>query len=942
MSPAASAVVEPGTPVATVPRTPAVRAVAARGVSWLDTTVVIGGVALAVLGIWQVLSGSAAAIATRVCAGAMFPLALVFQIVVWIATADRAIDPQTRRAWQRLAFATSTWWAAGVAWELMGRPPFSVLDVYNILYFPLVLWGVFGFPSVRTDRAGWLRFCLDSGVVVVSGAAGVWYLILWPTFTRPMTDVTAIVVNAAYPLGDLVLLFAACAALVRGSDRRSRLPLAWVAAGLIGRFVGELLFGWETLAGTYHSGGVTDLTWVTAVWALAAGATAQRRAARVADAPAAPGTARDGVDLLPYASVVAVYVFLLATASAAWGGRPGGVLVCAVAVTGLVLARQFLATRENVRLQRERTEREGEARFRLLVQHASDVVAVIDREARVLYASPSCTRVLGYAAEGILDGSLVSLVHPDDQARVRAAIDYAAGTSGTTGPLTLRMRCQDGEWRTMEALTANLVDEPAVGGIVITARDVTERAALEAQLAHQAFHDPLTGLANRALFRDRVEQALARAARRGDTSVAVLFLDLDDFKTVNDSLGHLAGDRLLHAVAQRLLAATRGSDTVARLGGDEFAVLLEDGWAGAAVAVAERIGEVLSAPLSLDGTIVGVATSVGIAHARAEDGADELLRNADVAMYRAKSHGKGGHEVFAPEMHAALLDRLALEADLRRAVGDATVVDGTLGGDPASGEFLVLYQPIVELEGGQATGAEALVRWRHPQRGLVSPAAFIPLAEATGLIVPLGEWVLRQACVQGAQWQALRDAASDVASDRLAPLPPLTITVNLSGRQLQHPGLLHAVSTALDESGLRPSSLVLEITESVIMQDTESNLATLHALKELGVRLAIDDFGTGYSSLSYLQKFPVDILKIDKTFVDGVARGGSEAALARTIVALGDTLSLRCVAEGIEDDEQRRHLRALGCAFGQGYFFARPLPPERVTEMLTPATSAAA
>jgi len=316
-----------------------------------------------------------------------------------------------------------------------------------------------------------------------------------------------------------------------------------------------------------------------------------------------------------------------------------------------------------------------------------------------------------------------------------------------------------------------------------------------------------------------------------------------------------------------------------------------------------------------------VATSVGIAHARPEDGAEELLRNADVAMYRAKRRGQGGHEVFAPEMHAALLDRLALEADLRDAV-----VDG------AFGDFHVLYQPIVELAGGRATGAEALVRWRHPQRGLVSPGEFIPIAEATGLVVPLGEWVLRQACAQGARWQAMRDAAGDPSD--------LTITVNISGRQLQHPGLLHAVATALDDTGLRASSLVLEITESVIMQDTETNLATLHALKEIGVRLAIDDFGTGYSSLSALRLLPVDVLKIDRSFVMGMVapdatQASGETAIASAVIALAHSLGLTVIAEGVETPQQHEFLRLQRCDAWQGFLACRPVAPEKLREYLT-------
>jgi len=410
--------------------------------------------------------------------------------------------------------------------------------------------------------------------------------------------------------------------------------------------------------------------------------------------------------------------------------------------------------------------------------------------------------------------------------------------------------------------------------------------------------------------------------------VAVLFLDLADFKAVNDSLGHAEGDRLLEAVAARLLKATRGCDNVARLGGDEFAILL----AGLAqeqdaVVVVERITAAMRPPVALRGREVLISASIGVAHVEAGQGVDEVLRNADLAMYRAKGAAKGGHEVFEPGMHTAVLERLELEADLRRAVERE--------------ELRLLYQPIVELASGRTIGVEALVRWQHPSRGLVSPAAFIPLAEETGIIVPIGRWVLAEACRQGAAWQgaAWPTDARPVTSE-IPGIAPLTVSVNLSGQQLHDAALVADVAAALRDSGLPPSSLVLEITESVLMRDTEVTLATLGALKALGVRLAMDDFGTGYSSLSYLQRFPIDILKIDKAFVDGVARSGSDAAVARTIIALGDTPALRTVAEGVETAAQREALGRLGCEFGQGYLFARPLPADEIVGLPRPPVPA--
>jgi diguanylate cyclase (GGDEF)-like protein len=457
----------------------------------------------------------------------------------------------------------------------------------------------------------------------------------------------------------------------------------------------------------------------------------------------------------------------------------------------------------------------------------------------------------------------------------------------------------------MEALSANLVDEPAVGGIVITARDVTERAALEAQLAHQAFHDPLTGLANRALFRDRVSHALALAQRRGHP-ITVLFLDLDDFKMVNDSLGHAEGDRLLIAAAERFLSCARSTDTVARLGGDEFAILIEG--AEGREGLLERLTAAMVHSFSLSGNQVRVTASIGVAAAVGGESADDLLRNADVAMYEAKRHGKGRSATYESRMYADIRERLDLEAALRGALERR--------------ELVLHYQPIVQLRSGAIYGVEALLRWEHPQYGRLLPQHFVPLAEETGLIVQLGAWVLEEACRQLQAW------------NRAHPEAVLAVSVNISGRQLQGAGLADALRRALASSGVDPAKVVLEITESVLMQETDSVLDRLRQLKALGVRLAIDDFGTGYSSLSYLQRFPIDILKIAKPFVEEVGKGADRSALARAIIGLGDTLRLDTIAEGIEMAEQRAALLQLGCTLGQGHYFWPALPAAAVEELL--------
>jgi diguanylate cyclase (GGDEF)-like protein len=435
-----------------------------------------------------------------------------------------------------------------------------------------------------------------------------------------------------------------------------------------------------------------------------------------------------------------------------------------------------------------------------------------------------------------------------------------------------------------------------------------ENRVLEEQLVHQAFHDSLTGLANRALFRDRAGHALERCAR-GDR-IAILLLDLDNFKAVNDTVGHAEGDRLLETVAERLVRATRGCDTVARIGGDEFAVLL-DGMQhdDDATVVVDRIMESLRQPIAVQGREFIVRASIGVAFARGGERVDELLRNADVAMYSAKDHGKSCHAVFQPAMYTALLERLELEADLRHAV--------------ERGELRVLYQPIVSLESGAITGVEALLRWHQPDRDIPLTAEFIPLAEETGLIIPIGRWVMAEACRQGRAWQVSAGTAA-----------PPTVSVNVSARQLQDPNFASDVASILAETQFPAEQLILEITESVVMSNSASTLERLHELKALGLRLAIDDFGTGYCNLAYLQRFPLDILKIDKSFVTELGQGGNDAALASTIVGLATTLRLHTVAEGVEHAGQREQLLALGCASGQGFLFARPVAADMVSALI--------
>ncbi|MFN8526452.1 MAG: EAL domain-containing protein [Chloroflexota bacterium] len=560
--------------------------------------------------------------------------------------------------------------------------------------------------------------------------------------------------------------------------------------------------------------------------------------------------------------------------------------------------------------------RRGEQRFRSMVLNTSDVVLVLRDDGSVDYQSPSAERIWGYTTDQLRGRNLFSLVHPDDRDTANSLFAQALQSPRLSMAAEFRLRLSDESWCHFEAIVTNLLKDPRVHGIIATFRDITERKEFEQMLQYQAFHDALTELPNRVLFVDRLERALVRASRH-DRQIAVMFVDLDNFKLINDSLGHPVGDRLLTAVAQRMLTCVRQEDTLARLGGDEFGILVEEVEdESTARILAERLLANLEAPFLIGGHDVFVRASIGVTMGGpGPERPDDILRDADVAMYRAKANGKSRFEVFDVSMTARASERLELETSLRKAL--------------ERNEFRVYYQPIIDIQAQRIEGFEALVRWKHPERGLISPLEFIPLAEETGLIVPIGEWILGEACRQMTDWQS-----------RFSGYGDLSLSVNLSGTQLQHPGLVASVARVLQDTRFFPSRLKLEITESVMMRDVEATIGRLSELRELGVDLAVDDFGTGYSSLAYLRRFPVRILKIDRSFVGRLGSDPQDRAIIRSIISLANDLRLAVVGEGIETEEQLGELRDLGCRFGQGYLFNPPLPTHAVETLLVTGLAA--
>ncbi|MEO6208985.1 MAG: EAL domain-containing protein [Gemmatimonadaceae bacterium] len=875
-------------------------------------SILLGAYALIYLGLMSVARDSTWAHVLR--AVAFLPMNAGAAVLAIRASRRADTDPRIRRALLFIGLAfTSVLLGNVTAFHLKFMENGNPLSAWtNVFYFGLYVLGLTGllsFPLASRSNDEYRKFLLDAATVIVAGGLGIWYLVIIPTRTFELDGVLGTFFALAYPIASMLLLLGVVTVFLRRPTQVHAGASTTLLAGLLLYLLSDIASDLTILQNGWGRVSWTDATYVVAYVVVTSAL------ARYFWNPPVVTDEREGIahsqpfTYLPYIGVVLSYGLLGVVAVRRWPDPMSALAFGGILITALVVVRQVAAVRENVRLLSEQSKREGEARFGALVQHSSDVITIVDPDTVIRYVSPTIAQIFGHLPSEIEGKRLAELVHPDDVPRTLSFFMSVLPRGAVTTPAEWRIRHRDGGWRDVEVIGTNLLDEPTVRGIVLNTRDISERKALAAALEHQAFHDTLTGLANRALFLDRVTHALA-LARRHSRTIAVIFLDLDNFKSVNDSLGHAQGDMLLIHTAARMQDAVRTVDTIARFGGDEFAILIEDATDDtAAMTVVERVLDTMRHPFHLEGKEVFVSASIGIVSADPDQTASDLLRNADMAMYIAKQSGKGQYRRYEARMHTEALERLELEADLRHAI--------------ERDEFTLRYQPIVLLHTGEIAGVEALVRWNHPTRGMMSPLTFIPLAEETGLIVPLGRWVVREACRQAVGWEKLRPAGH-----------PLTLTINISGHQLQGEHVVEDVRRALSDSGMDPRLLVLEITESVLMQQSETILERLHALKALGVRLAIDDFGTGYSSLGYLQRFPIDILKIDKSFVDDVGRGDTESALARAVIALGETLQLQTIAEGIELKQQLSGLQDLGCELGQGFFFDKPIEPADIETAL--------
>jgi len=807
----------------------------------------------------------------------------VLALATWAALSGRRHARRDERgAWLAASIALGALAAGdliGAAGHAPTLGPFGVVD-------DLLFLAGFGALAVATALLGAARkgdrdrtALLDAGILTAAVAVVAWSCVAERYVGDNALTTTARLVGGTHPLVD-VLVIGLSLRLVLTRDGRDLSTVAFASGAMLLVAMHLLSTGLNAPA-AIQSGSPASPVCLFSFLLIGFAALMP------SDVPALHGgTAMGRTRLLVVLAAVFVPEIALAQDFSGRGliglDTPTVVLIASTLLIGLAAVRIM---------------RSLEARLSALIFHSTDAIFLADGDGRIAFASPSATE-LGLAGTSLLD----PFVEADREGVARQLGNLVAMPRGTTVPLEGRVRMADGEVRVLEGVGRNLLEDENVRALVVTLRDTTQRHQLERQLQRRAFQDGLTGLANRALFVDRLEHAIERSAREPEVRVAVLFIDLDDFKAVNDGMGHSAGDEVIRSVAERIRANVRSADTVARLGGDEFTVLVENTPSAAEVTeLARRLLDVLQEPIDVDGVSLTVPASVGVTFATHESTAESLLRDADIAMYSAKSEGKGRVTIFDAALREDAVQRLALKVELPEAL--------------RLEQFRLAYQIIVDARSKDMRGFEALIRWQHPERGLVSPAEFIPAAEETGAIVDIGRWALEDACRQAVLW------------NRKWP-EPLSINVNVSALQLHQPTFNDQLRDILSRTGLDPSLLVLELTESVLVRQQRVE-TILEELRAIGVGIAIDDFGTGYSSLSYLQRFPVTCLKVDKSFVADLAPG-RKAGLVQSILSIGDAFGLTTVAEGVERPEQLELLAHLGCHRAQGFLLGRPLWPGEI------------
>jgi diguanylate cyclase (GGDEF)-like protein/PAS domain S-box-containing protein len=815
----------------------------------------------------------------------------------------------SRRAWRWITAGL----AASASADLVGivnrwrgvAPDVSVTDACWLCAYACVVIGLFTLLKAHRDgrdREG----ALDMAAVGIVALLVLWQFSVEQIVSDASTPAAIRAVWAAYPILDAVLLAVVVRTILArrtGSAAGGLLALG-ASCWLVSDFVYVAVADSASYAAVWSRW--LGIGWLLGAATLAAASWTRHRPPAAAGQP----TGRHGLSRL----ALVVVPLLTPAAIEIWAhgrGRDAQPVVLLVAMV-LLVGITYVRVVGLMRASEAATRRLGSSErfFRALAANSSDAVFLVGADGVVRTESAGAAGLVGRAGTPLVGSALLEVVTDEDRDAAQDVFDEALRAPGEVIAAELRVRPEDGAEVWLSVRVVNMTGDADIAGVVVNLHDITARKQAEEELAHRAFHDSLTGLANRALFHNRVEHAIHRAARTG-TDPAVLYLDLDGFKHVNDSLGHGAGDVLLREVARRLRGAVRPGDTVARLGGDEFGVLIEESARPGAEAevVAERILRTLATPVDVGARTVRVTASIGIAVGDADRSRSALLRNADIAMYRAKATGKDRAVRYEPAMRVEAVERVRLETDLYTAL--------------ERNEFHLVYQPVVELESERVVGFEALLRWQHPTLGVICPDRFIPIAEETGLIVPIGAWVLAEACRTGARWQR-RDSGR-----------PLHMSVNVSGRQLASAELVGDVARALRQADFDPALLVLEMTETSLVQDPAAAAGRLHRLRALGVRLAVDDFGTGYSSLSYLRQFPVDILKIDRSFIDTIDEPGKVPPIVRGLLELSRTLGLETVAEGIELELQRDQLRDAHCELGQGFLFARPLSAAEAEALLT-------